>query len=486
MVRVLIILFILTSLSGCNTNESVDKESGKCISCHKMELDANHSFECTTCHQGVEGATDKLKAHVGLVSHPAHPEHMAKSCLPCHQHIVEKTKDSLHYTLNKSTNMFRKAFGATTELNSFVDTPVRPLPENELELADNLLRHRCFKCHLYDSGQSYPSTGHGQGCAACHFPYYESSITSHAFSAPKDEQCLSCHYGNYVGFDYYGRFEHDFNTEYRTPYTTKNDYFRPYGIEYHQLSADIHQQKGLACIDCHLAGELMLQGDKPSCKGCHDTTELENKLPENVMKKDTGFVLMAQSGTEHPLPTLQHPAHFSTSENISCQACHAQWSFDDRGRQFLRLDSDEIEDFSALTVQGNYDIEHLLTNNLDYAKDELPIAMTDTLTGTSSTGIWLKAYLTRRWENIILGRDDNGQITVLRPSLDYALSWMTEDEEVPFDAIQSQAKDHGLRPYTPHTTGSAGLFYEARIQQFLARENLSNATSTDGDTSKEQ
>ena len=66
------------------------------------------------------------------------------------------------------------------------------------------------------------------------------------------------------------------------------------------------------------------------------------------------------------------------------------------------------------------------------------------------------------------------------------LSWMTEDEEVPFDAIQSQAKDHGLRPYTPHTTGSAGLFYEARIQQFLAQENLSKATSTVGETSKEQ
>jgi hypothetical protein len=451
-----------------------------------MELDTNHSFKCTTCHLGTEGATEKETAHVGLVAHPAHPDQMERFCLPCHGEIVEKTKESKHYTLHKSTNMFRIAFGATTELSSFVDTPVRPEPENELELADNLLRQRCFKCHLYDSGESYPSTGHGQGCAACHLPYYESKLTSHAFSAPTDERCLSCHYGNYVGFDYYGRFEHDFNMEYRTPYTTKNDYFRPYGIEYHQLSADIHQQKGLACIDCHLAGELMLQGEKPSCRGCHDSTELEKRIPENVSSKDADYVLRANSGTEHLIPTLQHPAHFSTTENISCQACHAQWSFDDQGRQFLRLDSDEIEDFSALTVQGSYEIEHLLTNNLDYSKSELPITMEDTLTGTRSKGIWLKGYLTRRWENINLGRDDNGQITVLRPSLDYSLSWLTEDEEVPFDAIRPQAKDHGLRPYTPHTTGSAGLFYEARIQQFLAREKLSNADSIDGKESKEQ
>jgi len=435
-----------------------------------MEIDKNHSFQCTTCHRGIDTAETKDRAHQGLVDNPAHPQQMVKTCRPCHENITREVPQAIHFTLAKSTNMFRTVFGATTDLNTFTDTPIVSDPSNPLELADDLLRRRCFKCHLYDSGQQYPSTSHGQGCAACHLPFSESKLENHSFSAPTDKNCLSCHYGNYVGFDYYGRFEHDFNVEYRTPYTTKADHFRPYGVEYHQLSADIHQQKGLLCIDCHSGNELMLQGQKTSCGGCHDTKALETQLPERVSKSENSYVLTSHTGEKHILPTLKHPAHFRDDLAISCQGCHAQWSFDDRGKHYIRIDSDELESYSALTVQGNYEVESLLTNNLDYEKDELPITMTDSLTGTSSIGVWLKGYVTRRWENVTLGRDNDGIIKVFRPILDYTISWVDEDETVQLDAVQAKVDNNGLRPYTPHTTGSAGLFYEARIQQFLNEE----------------
>ena len=79
----------------------------------------------------------------------------------------------------------------------------------------------------------------------------------------------------------------------------------------------------------------------------------------------------------------------------------------------------------------------------------------------------------RRWENIILGRDDQGNITTMRPVLDYFLSWIDEEETVRFDSVNSLAPNMGLRPYVPHTTGPAGLFYKERIEQFLSTERSS-------------
>lgn len=470
MIRIIFILYLALTLNGCSSDETIDSTSSSCVTCHTMALDKKHSFQCTKCHRGIDTAKEKDRAHQGLIAHPANPQQMSKTCQPCHENITKKLPSTIHFTLAHSTNMIRTAFGAKTDLDRFIDTPIHEEPLNSLELADDLLRRRCFKCHLYDSGQQYPATSHGQGCAACHLSFSELQLENHTFSAPTDKTCLSCHYGNYVGFDYYGRFEHDFNVEYRTPYTTKADYFRPYGVEYHQLSADIHQQKGLLCIDCHSGNELMRQGQTVSCASCHDTQQLKTQLPERVTQKGNNYILTSHSGKEYHLPTLIHPAHFRDDITISCQGCHAQWSFDDRGKHFIRIDSDELESYSALTVQGNYEIESLLTNNLDYDKDELPVAMTDSLTGISSTGIWLKGYITRRWENVTLGRDKDGVIKVFRPILDYTLSWVDEDETVRLDAIQAKVDNDGVRPYTPHTTGHAGLFYGARIQQFLDKE----------------
>lgn len=477
-VRTLTLAIILLCTWGCSPNGPDSLPYGRCVSCHTMTMDSNHDMKCTTCHKGIDSANEKDRAHQGLVTFPASPENLNTYCSPCHQQLIPSTTNSLHFTLSNSSNIFRQAYGANSSLSSFTKTPVTSNPTTPLELADNLLRKRCYKCHLYDSGQKYPATSHGQGCAACHFSMKDMKKNNHVFSSPTDESCLSCHYGNYVGFDYYGRFEQDYNNEYRTPFTTRNEYFRPYGVEYRQLSADIHQQKGLACVDCHFATELMLGETKLSCEGCHDSALLEKTLPENVRKTADGYFLTSQSGASHPIPLLRHPAHFDLTEKISCQACHAQWSFDDREKHFIRIDSDEFDSFSALTVQGNYEVESLLTNNFDFDKDELPSQMTDTLTGQATPGVWLKGYLERRWEDVKLGRNKYGEITVVRPLLDYSLSWLDEEDDVIFDSIRPSSSTTLLQEYIPHTTGSAGLFYKVRIQNFLNQEKESNNLST--------
>jgi hypothetical protein len=128
-------------------------------------------------------------------------------------------------------------------------------------------------------------------------------------------------------------------------------------------------------------------------------------------------------------------------------------------------------------VQGSFEIETIVDHNNDFDNTELPAEMTDKLTGEAETGLWHKGFVMRRWEDIRLGRDDQGRISPMRPLLDYSLSWIDEDEDVRFDSVPSSAPNKGLRPYVPHTTGAAGLFYQERLTRFLAAERSGAAAS---------
>lgn len=473
MIRIIYLLLpIFLCLTAC-TSETDDKPAqAGCLSCHDFRMDKHHDIGCTSCHSGSNETAIKDEAHLGLVSKPAHPDNMTKSCGQCHgQHTVQLRK-SLHYTLKNSTNIFRGSFYASSSLASFQETPQATSPTNIPELADDLLRRRCFRCHLFTSGDSYPKVSRGTGCSACHLQFYEGKLKSHLFQSPADDQCLSCHYGNYVGFDYYGRFEHDFNNEYRTPYTTTQDYFKPYGVEYHELRPDIHQQKSMVCIDCHSGPELMTSGNvKPSCKGCHKKDMLKKQLPNNVTKNKADYILTARNGRKHNIPLMQDPAHSRFKEKIACQSCHAQWAYNDIGKHLLRSDTDNYDLFFNLSVQGSAEIEKIVENNNDFEKEELPLVMTDKITDKAYPGLWYKGYSYRRWESVQLGRNNDGTISVFRPLLDYSLSWIDGDDTVIYDSVPARSPQGAMKSYVPHTTGAAGLFYADRIQRFLASEN---------------
>ena len=92
--------------------------------------------------------------------------------------------------------------------------------------------------------------------------------------------------------------------------------------------------------------------------------------------------------------------------------------------------------------------------------------MTDKLSGESRAGIWLKGFEERRWEQVLLAEED-GLIRPVRPIMDLRLSWIDEAEQVVFDNVGPLPNFSRPRPYTPHTTGHAGLFYEERLRPFL-------------------
>jgi hypothetical protein len=399
---------------------------------------------------------------------------MMASCGKCHKQQVQDNSHSLHFTVRNEVNLVRKAFGAKKSLESIVDIPHSESPDNILELVDDLLRRRCLRCHVYYTGDRYPGIVRGSGCASCHLSFYEGKLVSHSFfKTPGDKQCLQCHYGNHVGSDYYGRFEHDMNDEYRTPYTTRNDYFRPFGLEYHQLETDIHQQKGMVCVDCHSGSQLMNQVPSTlSCASCHDEQLLKTNKPNSITVDSKGsyILLSVDDNKKHIVPLMKHAAHQKYKHIAGCQVCHASWSFNDQQTSLLRSDLDEYDDFARLTAQGSFEVEKLLLNNLDYDADEIEPVMSDKISGKQFPGLWHKGYRIRRWEDIPIGRDDTGKLQVVRPILDLHISWINVDAEVLFDSVSATTINNGLLPYIPHTTGKAGLFYEERIQRFLRTE----------------
>ena len=482
-----ILIFSLSTVaSGCQDNPAPEtktvvlpaikqNKSTGCRQCHDLHPDKNHNFDCNTCHTGNPKGTNKEDAHQGLITMPAHPKQMKAGCGKCHAAEVDNVKKSLHFTLTNEVNTVRQAFGATNKLNSLTEIPIPSKLTNPLNIADDLLRRRCLRCHLYNEGDVYPETIRGAGCAACHLRYTDGIIQDHVFiKSPDDQQCLHCHYGNHVGADYYGRFEHDFNWEYRTPYRTDDTYPRPYGVEYHQLTPDIHQQKGMACIDCHSGREIMgnhpgkQNSEKISCLKCHDW-QPEEALPlANLSVGKKGLTLTTKLGQQKLLvPQMTNPVHQTYKDKAHCTVCHAQWTFNDRATHLLRQDHLDYDPWTRLSVQGSFEVE----DQLDLDDYEVPF-MRDKITDTPYLGLWFKGYDLRRWEQPLIGKDNDGKLQVFRPILDLYISVVDQKENVVFDRVTVTDTTNRFLPYTPHTIGKAGAFYQQRLKATLPDQSL--------------
>jgi len=478
-----LLCLLALSFSGCREGRTPESPAVQetptrppgCQGCHpEIRLDPSHDLACTGCHEGNPVGATKEQAHAGLISHPAHPEQMQKSCGGCHARQVAEAASSIHFTLKKKINAIRAAFGATSPLGSLTEIPKHKSIVSPLDLVDDLLRRRCLLCHVYSPGDGYPETVRGTGCASCHLVYGNGKMTSHAFNkSPADRQCLHCHYGNFVGADYYGRFEHDFNLEYRTPYRTDATETRPYGVEFHQLAPDIHQKAGMACIDCHSGAELMgehsaAKSTTPAitCLFCHGWRK-GLPLPLNNLHVETDRLVLTTrlTGKKLVVPQLIHPAHKQYEKKADCTVCHSQWTYNDQGTYLLLTDHPEHPAWSKLGVQGSNEVE----KQLDTPTAEGP-SLRDKLTGVQTPGLWIKGYELRRWETPLIGLGPDGRLHIFRPILDLHLSMVDTNNKVVFDNVGVEHAQHRYRPYTPHTVGKAGAFFNERLKPNLPAE----------------
>ena len=222
----------------------------------------------------------------------------------------------------------------------------------------------------------------------------------------------------------------------------------------------------MSCLDCHPGNQLKnVLAPKTTCKSCHiSRKDKEPPLANLLAENDHVYLITRKSGRKLKIPDLQHQAHQSYLNQVACVVCHAQWSYNDKGTHLMRHDIDHYDLWWPLTVQGSSEVEQLL--DLSETYDILP-AMSDKITGSIRAGIWYKGFELRRWEKPIIGKDEDGKIKIFRPLLVLHLSYVNEEDEVIFDNITPQDPLRGMRPYTPHTTGKAGLFYKQRLQQTL-------------------
>ena len=434
MKRLLFFLFLLFFIVSCQEGPSLSpSRKFSCRDCHRFELDKRHSLSCPTCHLGREPASSAGEAHQGLLSHPAAPAFMEKTCGQCHPQKVKALKKAPHFTLQNEINLVLKAFGLPP-----VSSPLVLKETDQIEsleaLVHDLLRRRCLRCHLYYEGDSYAETRRGLGCAACHLSYGNGELESHLFlSSPPDRNCLHCHYGNRVGFDYYGMFEHDYPYSFRSPLLGGELPPRPWGVEFHEMQPDIHLKAGMPCLACHRGRELMAGGKGPRCEDCHQSL----------------------SGEFHASNIL---------EKTRCSTCHATWSFQDRGTYLLLHYDPDWEDWSDFYVQGSSEVEEAIWSY--YQNGQTKAFMRDKFSGKLRAGIWFLGFKERRFEEIPLGKDPQGRLSVVRPLLDLHLSLVTAEEEVPFNDVRPQKRTRYL-PYAPHTIGQADYFRAQKIKALL-------------------
>lgn len=451
--------FFIIFLASCTIPEPDNHSS--CRECHKIKLDHNHDFSCVKCHQGNNSANLKQRAHKDLIRYPASPQNAPRFCGNCHKKEVKNVAKSSHYTLKNEILVVWSAFFPS-------DTPPRiqelqgiENPKTLGDLVKDLLARRCLRCHVYYEGDKYQGVMRGTGCSACHMPI--GSKVKHLFQKAKMENCLSCHYANFVGWDYIGRFEKDYPEDFRAPLEKGKHISRPYGVEWLQMEPDVHYKAGMTCTHCHKQGLFHVEKGALSlvgCRNCH----------------------------KELVDILGHRSNSSSCE-ADCQACHAVWSVWDQGRSLMRHDSPDPEEWAFLSVQGSSEIERQLVRALEYNISGFKPVMSDKIHGGEYRGLWFQGFQKRRWAPVVLGLDKNYKMCVMRPLLDIELSYVDTIGDTVFDQIKAKPSRFYRKinpvwfgvmsdrdnlapyclPYHPHTISRADAIRTILVSDYLKK-----------------
>ena len=154
---------------------------------------------------------------------------------------------------------------------------------------------------------------HVSACSDCH------GSAPHPSGKPRDEACLNCHRGYFVGWDSYGRAPREDHERYRRGAIAN-------GESVLKMLPDVHRERGMSCADCHPMQSL--HGGKGVAKTCVDC---------------------------HPNPSRTVPEHSFDAhmEKMECVACHAAWAPQEYGTFLVRPKTPEQQEaFAALPSLG--------------------------------------------------------------------------------------------------------------------------------------
>ena len=482
------------------TTFSEEKDYRVCMECHKgiERLDEDHAFACKKCHLLPKDRNQFLSTHKKVVRHPAAPEHMNTFCGECHQKEISFLRNSLHYTLAGMISQTRYLWGAQKDPAPRYSAAQHPLlaplpstpsePKTPAELVDDFLRRRCFSCHLGQLPPQKKGFYRGLGCSACHIPYDEDGIykgkdptmrgkagnpRKHEFAKPIPvKQCLHCHNGPRVGADYAGLFEHDYHWSYRTPWRGGSMPEPLYLMDHHRLRPDVHQRRGLICVDCHKKGDVMGRGSLDDhqkeavgvrCQDCHGPFNTIKGRPEIASGSSQKRVFKDRLGREHQLPLWDHliQAHnINEMKRLHCISCHSGWAFYDYGFSLIRDDRPDLSQWAPWRLQGDDIVASLFDNKGNF------------IASTGEAGPWMVGWRFRRWEHLILGVDSKDRIIPIRPHYQYEVSFVNKKGHVIMDNIIPRRGDGSgpgwaYMPFYPHTVQPMGRRCEACHGQAL-------------------
>ena len=297
-----------------------------CLVCHRgvTGLGNAHRPEavgCASCHGGDVFTLDKGHAHAGMETIAGNLASARRRCgqAACHPSIVPRVERSVMTTMAGIVSVDRAVFGEAAPAPAHVERLGRTP-------ADTHLRQLCASCHVgrpkLALGPNSEAT-RGGGCNACHLSYSaEASAALARYQAQKargeadaplahpavsletdDGQCFGCHSRSgristsYEGWHevHEGESSEDRSGRISIPATNADavagieirpDRFdRPSRLRrlqderlFERVLPDVHQERGLDCIDCHTANEAMGDGVahqrksgqlRVACGDCH-------------------------------------------------------------------------------------------------------------------------------------------------------------------------------------------------------------------------
>ncbi len=452
------------------------EESGSaCVKCHAgieriSDTPGMAELGCTECHHGNAAGATKEEAHRGMYANPADLRVADETCGGCHAEDVANAKKSLHATMAGMISGTRYAWGAQKTRGALYATyavkdesknvpagrgavaslaqipsydPTKPASETN-STADDYLREQCLRCHTWSQGARQVGDYRASGCAACHVVYsdagtYEggdSAIDKKQQGRPRlhrltakipPNQCIHCHNrGGRTGVSYIGTMESD---GYGSPWggeAGKKGGATLHGKNYNHLTADVHYEKGMSCIDCHTKQDLHGDGHlyqkreqavEIRCEDCHGTARAATTLNTSRGNRIAGLertgaavtLVTKIDGKRLPVPqTTDVIIHGSrearTSMGIAahmnkmeCYTCHARWASQCYGCHAQQDTATRSSDWINLLA------------SVDPSKGGTTEAKAKTTFKWAET----RSYL--RWESPVLGINSRGKVSPFIP-----------------------------------------------------------------------
>lgn len=456
-------------------------------------------------------------------------------------------------------------------------------PSGDEHAVDGFLKTKCLRCHLDAPSPHRPGDYRATGCSACHMIYTNDGISLshdraiqslqkkdkdqnrferkfaskslsnrrgypllHKFTtAIPSIQCEHCHNNNGVGEEFEGLFAKPSRPR-STPKSISDEKPVLYGKEHEFLVPDIHREKGMHCIDCHIGDELKPEVEAEAlrsavqirCTDCHGTPSkkpegfrliesdtktkhllkkinLNHNLKRKIrvgdavlvnsnsspmmhikLVKDNWILYSKVTGKKHTIPLLKNikppvahqiPKHM---DQVECSACHARWSAGEWGMHLLREKTFSPEkwknwdlDDPSLQEQISGNVAEGMINWLS-AKSR-----PNNIEGDHLPGYWWSVFTETGWSDLIMGKNDRGKYSILKPRYQYFITDQTSPLGLPTKRAEPPLTLDGgagliWTAYSPHTIRKTVRSCESCHQNELSaglgdplRQSIQNAFS---------